>query len=132
MDLDKRRPYQSIILDILFWHSVIFDADGFAQEVRRDPVTMEDVRGERRFERFLRARFDIAMMLKHREKLAKRPGYPVWTGKRIGEILNREHTSVIHLMSIRRFVSENPYGRRSKNRGHDQFQPLPAGAQVSG
>lgn len=88
------RSYQQLIGDVLFWHSVHFDAKGFAREIATTPLTLESLRGKSRIKRITAARRDVARMLRSREE-NRELGQRVFSMTRIGSILNRHHTTIV-------------------------------------
>lgn len=139
--LDRKRPYQSLILDILFWHSVVYDHTDVAIGVRDKVMTMDDLRSRTLLSaRYVTARFDVAVMLLEREAAAKRKGYPVFTIKHIAAMMNRDHSSLLHLLrgqknrpnATRRLSKERYNGRSAfQSRRGDPHEPASAGAPAT-
>lgn len=65
--------------------------------LKKYDLTLEDVRGERRFRCMHRARWEIAVALTNRG----------WSTLKIGRFLNKDHTTVVHYLKRLKEESQN-------------------------
>lgn len=94
------KSYQQLIGDVLFWHSLRYDANGNPREVMPILMTIEAVRSSKsRSRRVMFMRKDVAIALRDREFSANRERHNrVFSFARIGEIVGRHHSTIIHYM----------------------------------
>jgi hypothetical protein len=107
--METFRTYKHLVADILFWHSCDYDGENRPIAVKEPQMTLGMIQAKSRIAKYLRARQDIVAMLRARDPT-------IWSLKRIGGIISRDHSTVLHsLCRTRRAV-----GLQDRHRGQDR------------
>jgi hypothetical protein len=89
------RTYQQLIADVLFWHSLDYDDDSVPTRVSEEPIDFARVISPTRVPKVVAARRDVAKMLR-----CHNPN--VFSMNRIGQVLSRHHTTIVHYLYHRK------------------------------